>query len=272
MLPNPAEILAFGIEALGGNPLFGPGSTICPHDWYAYSAFSKKWELSLEDSKGFALEMYGRIRDLPLPDKGKIRSRVVYSQSIDGDVVVHSVLFWCDTDQRYLDRLDEYAKRAGVRVKIERERIPGQTYARAEVETKRKPAVKNPTNKEQPQVLEGPDGGRSLMKMVSPRIIIQEEEEEKMGVGHYSPAMSRSESNSERPRPTHSRPSPHHLLARFRNCLAHSVSQITIKIISHKTNLRNTMAQNQTCWTKGQSVPGPHMDKSHAGRADMTTR
>jgi hypothetical protein len=98
----------------------------------------KKWGLSLEDAKGFALEMDRRIRDLPLPDKGKIRSRVVYSQSIDGDGVVHSVLFWCDTDQRYLDRLDEYAKRAGIRVKIERDRIPGQTYVKAEVEMKRK--------------------------------------------------------------------------------------------------------------------------------------
>jgi len=121
-----------------GNPLFGPGSTICPHDSYAYSAFLEKWGLSLEDPKGFALEMDGRIRDLPLPDKGKIRSLVVYSQRIDIDVVVHSVLFWCDTDQRYLDRLDEYAKHAGISLKIERERIPGQTYVKAEVETKRK--------------------------------------------------------------------------------------------------------------------------------------
>ena len=121
-----------------GNLLFGPGSVICPHDWYACSTFSKKWELSLEDPKGFALEMDSRIRDLPLPDKGKIRSLVVYSQRIDGDVVVHSVSFWCDTDQHYLDRLNEYAKRAGVKVEIERDRIPGQTYARADVETKRK--------------------------------------------------------------------------------------------------------------------------------------
>lgn len=121
-----------------GNLLFGPGSMICPHDWYAYSALSKKWELSLEDPEGFALKLDGRIQSVPLPEKGKIRSRVVYSQSIDGEGVVHSVLFWCDTDQSYLERLREYAKRAGVNVKIEGEKLPGQTYARAEVETKRK--------------------------------------------------------------------------------------------------------------------------------------
>lgn len=169
-----------------GNPLFGPGSTICPHDWYAYSAFMNKWELSLEDPKGFALEIDRRIRDLPLPEKASIRSRVVYSQSIDGDAVTHSVLFWCDTDQRYLDRLDEYAKRAGVKVKIERNRIPGQTYAKAEVETQRKPAA--PTNQKQPQVPKGPDGGSSLMMMVSPRIIIQDGEEDELEMGvHVTP-------------------------------------------------------------------------------------
>jgi hypothetical protein len=37
-------------------------------------------------------------------------------------------------------------------------------------------------------------------------------------------------------------------------------------------NLRNAMAQNQTCWTKGQSIPGPHIVKSHAGRTAMTAR
>jgi hypothetical protein len=137
-ISKPSRNLSVWNRSSCGNPLFGPGSTICRHDWYAYSAFSKKWELSLEDSKGFALEMDGRIRDLPLPDKGKIRSQVVYSQSLDGNGVVHSVLFWCDTDQRYLDRLNEYAKRTGVNVTIERDRIPGQTLARAKVETKRK--------------------------------------------------------------------------------------------------------------------------------------
>jgi hypothetical protein len=165
-----------------GNLLFGPGSTICLHDWYAYSAFSKKWELSLEDPKGFALAIDGRIRDLPLPDKGKIPSRVVYSQSLDGDGLVHSVSFWCDTDESYLNRLSDYAKRAGINVKIERERTPGQTYVKAEIETERKhdapkPSAQNPTNKEQQRVPAALDGATSLMKMVSPRIIIQEEEE-----------------------------------------------------------------------------------------------
>jgi len=58
----------------------------------------------------------------------------------------------------------------------------------------------------------------------------------------------------------------------FRNCLAHSVNPITTNIISPKMNLRNAMAQNQTCWTKGQSIPGPHIVKSHAGRTAMTAR
>jgi len=135
---KPSRNLAVWNRSSCGNLLFGPGSTICPRDWYACSAFSRKWELSLEDPKGLALEMDGRILDLPLPDKGKIRSLVVYSQSIDGDGVVHSVGFWSDTDESYLDRLNDYAKRAGINVKIERERTPGQTYATAEVKTKRK--------------------------------------------------------------------------------------------------------------------------------------
>lgn len=92
----------------------------------------------MEDPEGFALEMDKRIRDLPLPEKGKLRSGVGYSQSIDGDKIVHSVSFWCNTDQRYFDRVNEYVKQAGVNIKIERERMPGQTYVRAEVETKRK--------------------------------------------------------------------------------------------------------------------------------------
>ena len=45
-----------------------------------------------------------------------------------------------------------------------------------------KPAAQKPTNKEQSQGSVGPEGTTSLMKMVSPRIIIQEEEEEKLGV------------------------------------------------------------------------------------------
>jgi len=133
---KPSRNIAMWNRSSCGNLLFGPGATICPHDWYAYSAELEKWELSLEDPKGFALAMDGRIRDLPLPEKGKIRSGVVYSQSIDGDKIVHSAGFWCDTDESYLDRLNDYAKRAGINVKIERERTLGQTYATAEVETK----------------------------------------------------------------------------------------------------------------------------------------
>jgi hypothetical protein len=173
---KPSRNLAVWNRSSCGNPLFGPGSTICPHDWYAYSAFLKKWELSLEDPKGFALELDGRIRDLLLPEKGKIRSGVVYSQSLDGDSVVHSVLFWCETDQGYLDRLTEYAKKAGAKLKIERERLPGQTYALAEVETKRKPAAQNPTTRQQPGVPGLSKDATSLMKMVIPRVIIQDED------------------------------------------------------------------------------------------------
>ncbi len=45
-----------------------------------------------------------------------------------------------------------------------------------------KPAAQNSTNKELPRVPASPEGTTSLMKMVPPRIIIQEEEEDKMGV------------------------------------------------------------------------------------------
>ena len=58
----------------------------------------------------------------------------------------------------------------------------------------------------------------------------------------------------------------------FCNCLAQSVSQRAISTISHTINFRMAMAQNQTIWTKAQSKFGPHIDKTHAGRACMTAR
>ena len=45
---------------------------------------------------------------------------------------------------------------------------------------------------------------------------------------------------------------------------------MTTNASSHTLNLRTAMPQNHTVWTKAQSNPGPHMDKTHAGRADMT--
>jgi hypothetical protein len=51
----------------------------------------------------------------------------------------------------------------------------------------------------------------------------------------------------------------------FRNCFAHSVNQRTANTMSQTQNLNAAIAQNHTFWTKDQSIPGPHMESSHAG-------
>jgi hypothetical protein len=45
-----------------------------------------------------------------------------------------------------------------------------------------KPGDQTPAGKKPTSISTGPDGATSLMKMVNPRIIIQEEEEEKLGI------------------------------------------------------------------------------------------
>jgi hypothetical protein len=134
-LSQPSRNLHVWNRSSCGNPLFGPGSVICPRDWYAYSSVLRNWGLSLEDPDAFALKLEPRIRQFPLPEKSAIRSGVVYSQEIIGDRVVHSVGFWCDTDRRYLEKVDEYRQSANVGVTIERNRSPGRTYIVARVET-----------------------------------------------------------------------------------------------------------------------------------------
>lgn len=111
-------------------------SVICVRDWYAYSPKLKQWSLSLNDSSGFAIELDTRIRDFPLPEKSAIRSGVVYSQDIDEQVTVHSVGFWCDTDEDYLSKLA--ALPPAITIEIERDRLPSQSIVHARLRRERR--------------------------------------------------------------------------------------------------------------------------------------
>ena len=134
---KPSRNIAVWNRSSCGNLLLCDGSLICTHDWYAYSSVLKRWELSLEDPNGFAWGLDSRIRGFPLPKKGKIRSRVVYRQWIDGDGIVDSVDVWCDTNEGYLDSLRQYAKRARVTIRTKPSQLPGQIYLAAEVSRER---------------------------------------------------------------------------------------------------------------------------------------
>ena len=133
-----------------GNLLFGPEAVICLRDGYAYSPGMKKWGLSLENPVGFALKLDPRIRQFPVPEKNAIRSRLVYSQEIAGGRVAHSVGFWCDTDQRYLEKVERYGKLAGASVTVERDKLPGQTHVSARVETIRERGGTGKPNEKDP--------------------------------------------------------------------------------------------------------------------------
>jgi len=118
-----------------GNLMIDSDSLVCSHDWYAYSPVLKKWSLSVEDPNGFSIPLDERIRDFPFPPPQSIRSRIVYSQEIVEDTVTHSVRIWCKTDERYLTKL--LANRKNVSIEIERNRLPGESYVIASVNTKR---------------------------------------------------------------------------------------------------------------------------------------
>ena len=59
---------------------------------------------------------------------------------------------------------------------------------------------------------------------------------------------------------------------RFRNCLAHRVSHRATGASSHTTSFKIAIPQNHTIWTKAQSRFGPHIERTHSGRAFITAR
>lgn len=128
-LEKPSRNISVWNRSICANQFFGSGSVICTRDWYAYSPKLKKWELSLNDASGFAVELDARIRYFPLPESSAIRSGVVYSQEIDEQATVDSVSYWCETDEDYLAKLPVLAP--DVSIQILRDRLPGQTIVHA---------------------------------------------------------------------------------------------------------------------------------------------
>ena len=115
---------------------YGEGSTICPHDYYAYDAdimsrrhFTKEelqsyglrlWSLTLGDKDGFGLHLDKDIYNFPIPSGEEVNARVLYHQSLnDLSDVEHGVTIWVLANDSYIRVIETYAVQHKIQLSIE---------------------------------------------------------------------------------------------------------------------------------------------------------
>ncbi|MCP4460157.1 MAG: hypothetical protein GY816_19355 [Cytophagales bacterium] len=131
---KPSKNIAVWNRSICGNSLFETYSTICQKDWYAYSPYFETWTLVLENPDGFSNKLKEGIYSFPLPIVQNLRSLTVYRQVIGRKRTVHSISFWCETDEDYFKKIEAYSKKNRLKLKIDRNKIEGQSFLSAEYE------------------------------------------------------------------------------------------------------------------------------------------